>query len=102
MAGEHQSIRLHQRCEARKNLVLGWLVEIDHHIPTKDDVERPFDCIALIEQIETLKLDQALQFRADGYKPLLRSRAAQEKFAQTLGRQFLHPLDRIDTFLCSG
>jgi hypothetical protein len=60
MPGKHQAVRLQQRGKTGEYFVLGWLVEIDHHVTAENNVERPTHRPIGFQQIDPLELDQAL------------------------------------------
>ena len=63
VTGEHQPVRMQQRHEASQNAILGWFVEIDHHIAAEDRIQRLAQRPVLLEQVDPLKANQALQLR---------------------------------------
>src|SRR6185437_4766017 len=96
MAEEEQVAGTLQPGDAREELSLGVLVEVDHHVPAENRIQRSSHRQS-VDEIELLESDQRSDFRRDlpadaaGLLPL------GEEPLQALGGDIAHPLRGIDS-----
>src|SRR6266850_6350498 len=89
MAGEEQPVRREDPRDALQHLVLGRLVEIDHHIAAEDGVEGALDVPARVAQVELAELHQLRELRAHAGIAGVRAGAAQEEALEALRAHLL-------------
>src|SRR6266850_1950331 len=99
MAGEQQAVRRENPRDPLQHLILGRLVEIDHHIAAEDGVEGTFEIPARVAQVELAELHQLGELRAHPRLAGVRAGAAQEKALEALRAHLLYLLERVDTLL---
>ena len=97
MADKEMSTRLQVSIELVHEPLLSRTVEIDHHIPAKDEIEGTLDRKLLIHQIQPSKLNHRRQMRLDLEHAFTRASPTEEMPLDSLGRDIVDTVRVVDT-----
>ena len=73
-------------------------IEIDHHIPAEDQIQRRFNGKTVVHQVHTAKLDDSGEVRLHLDEPGAVSASLEEMAFHNLFRNFAHTLFGIEPF----